>query len=130
MNPEHHLLCVGSQESTVEAWDPRDKVKCSTLDVGMKIKNNKDFPSITSIKFKNGLQMGVGTASGHVLIYDIRSNEPLIVKDHLNRLPVKKIAFNKQHNAVYSLDSAMLKIWDETNVRRFLICKILLLINS
>lgn len=74
--------------------------------------------------------MGVGTASGHVLIYDIRSNEPLIVKDHLNRLPVKKIAFNKQHNAVYSLDSAMLKIWDETNVRRFLICKILLLINS
>lgn len=115
INPEHHLLCVGSQESTIEAWDPRDKKKCSTLDVAMKIKNYTTFPSITSLKFKNGLQMGVGTASGHVLIYDIRSSEPLIVKDHLNRIPVKKIAFNKNNNAVYSMDSAMLKIWDETS---------------
>ncbi|CRL01322.1 CLUMA_CG014416, isoform A, partial [Clunio marinus] len=115
INPEHQLLCVGSAEGTVEAWDPRDKKKCSSLDVAMKIKNNREFPSITSIKFKNGLQMGVGTATGHVLIYDIRSNEPLIIKDHLNRLPVKKIAFNQSHNVVCSMDSAMLKIWDETS---------------
>lgn len=115
INPEHHLLCVGSAEGTIEAWDPRDKKKCSTLDVAMKIKNNRDHPAITSIKFKNALQMGVGTASGHVLIYDIRSSEPLIVKDHLNRIPVKKIAFNEAHNMVCSMDSAMLKIWDENS---------------
>lgn len=115
VNPEHHLLCVGSSEGTIEAWDPRDKKKCATLDVAMKIKNNRDFPAITSVKFKNGLQMGVGTASGHVLIYDIRASEPLIIKDHLNRIPVKKIAFNSSQNVVCSLDSAMLKIWDETS---------------
>lgn len=115
VNPEHHLLVVGSAEGTVEAWDPRDKRKCATLDVAMKIKNNRDAPSISAIKFKNGLQMGVGTASGHVLIYDIRSSEPLFIKDHLNRIPVKKIAFNSAHNVVCSLDSAMLKIWDETS---------------
>lgn len=91
-------------------------MKCSTLDVAIKIKNYIDFPSITSIKFKDGLHMGVGTASGHVLIYDIRSSEPLLVKDHLNRIPVKKIDFNKSQNTVYSMDSAMLKIWDETSV--------------
>lgn len=115
VNPEHHLLCVGSAEGTVEAWDPRDKRKCATLDVAMKIKNNRDYPAITTIKFKNALQMGVGTASGHVLIYDIRAKEPLIIKDHLNRVAVKKIAFNPSHNVVCSLDSAMLKIWDETS---------------
>lgn len=113
INPEHHLLCVGSQEGCVEAWDPREKRKCATIDVAMKIKNYIDFPSVTSIKFKNALQMAVGTASGHVLLYDIRASEPLLIKDHLNRSPVKKIDFNPSHNVVYSLDSAMLKIWDE-----------------
>lgn len=117
VNPEHHLLCVGTEESTVEAWDPRCKTKCGTLDVAMQVKDCKDFPSITSLKFKNGLHMGVGTSSGHVLIYDVRSSEPLIVKNHLNRIPVKKIEFNPNHKSVYSLDSAMLKIWDENTVR-------------
>ena len=114
VNPEHHLLCVGSVEGTIEAWDPRDKRKCATLDVAMKIKNNRDFPAISTVKFKDGLNMAVGTASGHVLLYDIRASEPLLIKDHLNRVPVKKIAFNQSQNVVCSLDSAMLKIWDET----------------
>ena len=115
VNPEHHLIVVGSVEGTVEAWDPREKRKCGSLDVAMKIKNSQTFPAVTSVKFKNGLQMGVGTASGHVLIYDIRSSEPLIIKDHLNREPVKKIAFNQVNNMVCSMDKAMLKIWDETS---------------
>lgn len=115
INPEHHLLCVGSQEGTVEAWDPREKRKCASVDVAMKIKNFRDFPSVTSLKFKDALHMAVGTASGHVLLYDIRASEPLLIKDHLNRVPVKKIDFNPTHNCVYSLDSAMLKIWDENS---------------
>ncbi|XP_055624870.1 nucleolar protein 10 [Toxorhynchites rutilus septentrionalis] len=114
VNPEHYLLCVGSQEGTVEAWDPRTKSRCGVLDVAASIKNNDKFPSVSSLKFKNGLQMGVGTTSGHVLLYDIRAKEPLLIKDHLNELPVKKLDFNKEHNAVYSLDAAMLKIWDES----------------
>ena len=59
--------------------------------------------------------MAVGTASGHVLMYDIRSSEPLLIKDHMNRIPVKRIAFNHSQNLVCSMDSAMLKIWDETS---------------
>lgn len=68
------------------------------------------------MKYKNGLQMGVGTASGHVLLYDIRSRDPLLIKDHLNKLPIKRIEFNTGHQAVYTLDDAMLKLWDEQNV--------------
>lgn len=115
INPEHHLLCVGTHEGTIEAWDPRDKKRCATLDVAMKIPNLSTFPSISAIKFKNGLQMGVGTQSGHVLIYDIRSNQPLTVKDHYNKLKIKRIAFNASNNAVYSMDEAILKIWDENS---------------
>ncbi|XP_055526515.1 nucleolar protein 10 [Wyeomyia smithii] len=113
VNPEHYLLSVGSQEGTVEAWDPRDKKRCGVLDVAVNVKNSETFPSVTAIKFKNGLHMAVGTASGHVLLYDIRAREPMLIKDHLNDLSVKKIGFNQEYDAVYSLDNAMLKIWNE-----------------
>ncbi|KAH8282591.1 hypothetical protein KR054_008625 [Drosophila jambulina] len=113
VNPEHHLLLAGTKEGTVEAWDPRTKQRCSTLDVAMKLPGVKEFPSVTALKCRNGLHMGVGTASGHVLIYDIRAKQPLLVKNHLNQLPIKRLAFNPSQNAVYSLDEATLKLWDE-----------------
>lgn len=113
VNPEHHLLCVGTTEGTVEAWDPRDKTRVGILDVGKSIDKLTRLPSISALKFKNGLQMGVGTETGHVLVYDIRSNTPIVVKDHYNQLKIKRIAFNPSANAVYSMDGAILKIWDE-----------------
>ncbi|KAH8323354.1 hypothetical protein KR067_006004 [Drosophila pandora] len=113
VNPEHHLLVAGTKEGTVEAWDPRTKQRCSTLDVAIRLPGVKEFPSVTAFKFRNGLHMGVGTASGHVLIYDIRAKQPLLVKNHLNKLPIKRLAFNPAQNAVYSLDEATLKLWDE-----------------
>ncbi|KAH8393543.1 hypothetical protein KR200_004544 [Drosophila serrata] len=113
VNPEHHLLLAGTKEGTVEAWDPRTKQRCATLDVAMKLPGVKEFPSVTALKCRSGLHMGVGTASGHVLIYDIRAKQPLLVKNHLNRLPIKRLAFNPSQNAVYSLDEATLKLWDE-----------------
>lgn len=114
INPEHHLLMVGTKEGTVEAWDPRDRRKCATVDVAMKFPNSKKFPSVSALKFKNGLQMAVGTANGQVLIYDIRSREPIYTKDHLNNLPIKRLGFNPSQQSVYSLDSAMFKVWDES----------------
>ncbi|XP_004534493.1 nucleolar protein 10 [Ceratitis capitata] len=113
INPEHQLLMVGSKEGIVESWDPRSKTRVGTLDVAIKLPGSKTFPSVSAMKFKNGLQMGVGTASGHVLLYDIRSRDPLLIKDHLNKVAVKRIAFNPSHQTVYSLDDAMLKLWDE-----------------
>lgn len=60
--------------------------------------------------------MGVGTSTGHVLIYDIRSSKPLLVKDHMNELAIKKIDFHKHMNYVYSMDSSVVKIWDKNSV--------------
>lgn len=114
VNPYHNLICVGSEEGTVEAFDPREKRKVATLDIAMQLKDIKNFPSVTSLKFKNELQMGIGTASGHVFIYDIRSRHPTTVKDHLNQLPIKRIEFGNE-NFVYSLDSAMLKVWESNS---------------
>jgi ribosome biogenesis protein ENP2 len=107
VNPYHNLICAGSQDGIVEAWDPRDRKKASSLDVAMHLKDFKNFPSVTNLKFKNELQMAVGTSTGHVFMYDIRSREPTLIKDHLNQLPIKRIFFSTNENYVYSLDSAM-----------------------
>lgn len=114
VSSEHNLLVLGTQDGTVEAWDPRSRTRCGILDVALKLKS-KELPSVTSVCFKNGLTMGVGTKSGHVAIYDLRASEPLLVKDHLNRLPIKRIEFNPVNEVVCSLDSSMLKIWDENS---------------
>ncbi|XP_063705502.1 nucleolar protein 10 [Culicoides brevitarsis] len=112
VNPEHHLVCVGTHEGTVEAWDPRVRERVGILDVAMRIES-KSLASVTSLAWKNGLNMAVGTQSGHVALYDIRTSQPMLVKDLLNRLPVKKVQYNPQESLVYSLDSSMFKIWDE-----------------
>uniref|UniRef100_A0A336M9U5 CSON011986 protein n=1 Tax=Culicoides sonorensis TaxID=179676 RepID=A0A336M9U5_CULSO len=114
VNPEHHLICVGTHEGTVEAWDPRSRERVGILDVALKIDTKgKAFPSVTALAWKNGLNLAVGTQSGHVALYDIRTSTPSLVKDHLNRLPVKKVQYNTKENAIYSLDASMFKVWDE-----------------
>lgn len=120
VNPEHHLICVGTHEGTVEAWDPRVRERVGILDVAMKIDTRgKEFASVTTLAWKNGLNMAVGTQSGHVALFDIRTSQPTIVKDHLNRLPVKKVQYNTGENLVYSLDGSMFKIWDEKTGEQF-----------
>lgn len=74
------------------------------------------LPSITALKFHGGLTLGVGTATGQVLLYDIRSNKPFIVKDHMYELPIKNVEFHKTMDLVYSMDSAIVKIWEKQTV--------------
>ncbi|KAF0301035.1 Nucleolar protein 10 [Amphibalanus amphitrite] len=60
-----------------------------------------------------GLQIGVGLSTGQVLLYDIRSDKPLLVKDHYNELPIKDIRFHSGMDLVMSMDSKVVKIWEK-----------------
>ncbi|XP_014297984.1 nucleolar protein 10 [Microplitis demolitor] len=117
INPEHHLLTVGTQEGKVEAWDPRIKDKVGTLDCAFYCATQNlsmdTVPSVTSLKFKGGLTMAVGTATGQILLYDIRSNKPFLMKDHMYGLPIRGIDFNDKMDLVYSMDSSIVKIWEK-----------------
>lgn len=77
---------------------------------------NDGLPAITALKFDGALKMGVGTSTGHVLLYDIRSSKPLLVKDHMNETPIKSIEFHKQMDYVYSMDASVVKIWNKNTV--------------
>ncbi|XP_050361512.1 nucleolar protein 10 [Nymphalis io] len=116
VNEEHGLLTFGTESGHVEAWDPRTKSRQGILDCALHCSDaeyrNTSVPSISALKFNGALQMGVGTSSGHVLLYDIRSSKPLLVKDHMNEIPIKCIDFHKQLEYVYSMDANVVKIWD------------------
>lgn len=122
LNPVHNLLIVGTQDGKVEAWDPREKKNVGTLDCGFDCLNETKLntvPSITSIKFQDGLTMAVGTVTGQILLYDIRSNKPFLFKDHMNGTPIRNIEFHKQMDLVYSMDNSIVKIWEKQTVGLF-----------
>ncbi|WAR24779.1 NOL10-like protein, partial [Mya arenaria] len=81
-NDQHHLLACGTSEGHVECFDPR-------------------VPAITALKFRNGLELGVGTSTGHY------------------ELPIKRIMFHDAMDLVLSMDSKILKLWDRNNGKAY-----------
>ena len=114
-NPSHYLLAVGNSEAGVECWDPRSRSRAGILhlaDSGIEFGSvSSSLPAVTALKYDGPLTLGVGTSSGQILLYDIRSVKPLIVKDHNYELPIKGINFHKEMDLVMSVDSKCLKIW-------------------
>ena len=75
------------------------------------------LPQVTAVKFRDALTLGVGTSTGQVLLYDMRSNRPVRVKDHRYGLPIKKVDFHHMsHDLVASMDSRILRLWDRNSV--------------
>ena len=72
---------------------------------------------MTSLKYRDGLTLGVGTSTGHVLLYDIRNGLPVRVKDHQYDLPIKDLTFHEPLDLVLSMDSKIVKLWDRNTVR-------------
>lgn len=117
--PGHSLVLAGGQDGMVEAWDPRAREAVGRLDCALSCVTGAGaevarVPGVTAISHKDNLNIGVGTSTGHVLLYDIRSNKPLLVKDHMYNLPIKRIEFSssEDQSLVLSQDSQVVKMWD------------------
>ena len=52
-----------------------------------------------------------------VLLYDLRSPRPYLVKDHYYGLPIHSLAFQRADDYVLSSDNRSVKIWHANNVR-------------
>lgn len=53
-------------------------------------------------------------STGQVLLFDVRMNRPFKIKDHMNELPIRDVAFLNEN--VLSLDGSILKIWNKETV--------------
>lgn len=70
------------------------------------------------MKFRDALTMGVGTSTGQILLYDLRSNRPTKVKDHRYGLPIKSVDFHHlNHDLVASMDARIVRLWDRNTVK-------------
>ncbi|XP_069742395.1 nucleolar protein 10 [Narcine bancroftii] len=123
INPVHHLFATGSTEGKVECWDPRTRNRAGILDCALSTVTTeteiRQLPSISALKFKGALHMMVGTTTGQVLLYDLRSSHPLIVKDHLYELPIKSVEFHEPLDLIISADSRIVKMWNQNTGKIF-----------
>ncbi|XP_071837260.1 nucleolar protein 10-like isoform X2 [Apostichopus japonicus] len=123
MNPAHHLLAAGTAEGKVICWDPRTRDQVGELDCALSSVNGQTeilrVPSVTAFKFKDALHFAVGTSTGQILLYDIRSDKPILVKDHRNQLPIKSIHYKADMDLVLSADKKGLKMWNEKTGKPF-----------
>jgi len=138
VNPMHHLLAFGAEEKdVVELWDPRDRSALASLSLSSSLAGSdralsaeleKLGASVTSLRFHDtdGLTMAVGTSTGHVLLYDLRSATPLLTKDHRYGLPIIDLKFHSSGGAasqgvkhVLSSDKQGIKVWNQLSGEQF-----------
>ncbi|KAL0404824.1 UNVERIFIED_CONTAM: Nucleolar protein 10 [Sesamum radiatum] len=79
----HGLVAGGGEDGAVECFDMRTRSSVGRIDV---VASAGDVDGeVTAIEFDGdgGYLMAVGSSGGKVLIYDLRSSNPLRVKDHM-----------------------------------------------
>ncbi|GAA5851362.1 hypothetical protein JCM3766R1_007013 [Sporobolomyces carnicolor] len=150
INPAHQLLCFGTETAqgrgTVEMWDPRSRTRAGVLrlpyttllgssqssasllqpnlpGVDDVLGGGGGGVAITALANRaDGLNLAVGTSTGHVLLYDLRANRPYQTKDQGYGLPVKKVEWiesargstgdaDMEGGYVASADEKVVKIW-------------------
>jgi len=108
----------------VETWDPRERNKVGQLDVAMNCVTGDlvtAVPAVTCITARDSLNLAVGTATGQVLLYDIRASKPVVVKDHMYGLPIKRVVdtAGEDQAMVMSMDSQVVRIWERNTGRPY-----------
>jgi len=114
-NNEHELFVCGSVEGRLECYDPRTRSAVGQIDCAVFVENQrgKTLPAISSLKFKDPLNLAVGTTTGQILLFDIRSNKPFRIKDHNYNLPIKQLDFHGLNDDyILSMDKKICKIWN------------------
>ena len=118
--PSSSLVLLGGVDGKVEAWDPRQRNRVGLLDVAMSCVTGDlltTVPAVTCLTAMDPLNLAVGSSTGQVLLYDIRASKPVLVKDHMYGLPIKKIEHTagEDQSMVMSMDSQVVRIWDRNN---------------
>lgn len=103
------LVGLGCEKGICEFWDPRDYQRASTLAIPtasnlsnstLLSSSSSNVPSpsfdVTSLNFEeNGMGFLVGTSDGRALLYDLRHNKPIHVRNHPYGLPVIDVRFHR-----------------------------------
>ena len=93
----HNLLAFGTSLGTVEFWDPRSKGRIGILQNPVGADPIDGRPEITALKFdQSGLGVATGSSTGLIHLYDLRSPNPILKKDHGYGYPVQTLTYLSQ----------------------------------
>lgn len=112
----HGLVACGGEDGALECFDMRMRVSVGRIDA-VAPAGDKD-QEVTSLEFDRdgGFQLAVGSSTGKVLIYDLRSSYPIRVKDHMYGSPILDIKWHRTLNSeqpqLITTDSHVVRIWD------------------
>lgn len=112
--PAHQLFGFGTQNGTVEFWDPRGPSRIGLLDPTTFKQSN----AISALKFADdGLNFAVGSSTGITTLFDLRSPVPIRSNDQGYDLPIKSLHYlqspaSDPAKRILSADAKTIKIWD------------------
>ncbi|QDZ25577.1 nucleolar protein 10 [Chloropicon primus] len=126
LSPIHGLFATCGSSGHLVCHDLRSRRSVATFDVAASV--NQNGVGLTSMRFDDtGYNLGVGTETGLVALYDLRSSKPLVVKDHLYDTKIVDIKFrnptklsnsyssNASSFCVLSSDRKACKLWRGDN---------------
>lgn len=103
IDTRHRLYAIGGKH--VEYWDPRHRKQVGGINIPNGI--------VTSIEFlQNSYMVCIGTNSGFIYLYDLRSNSPIQSKSHQYEYPIISLDYDPKQRSVISVDQKIIKVWD------------------
>lgn len=117
ISPCHGLLACAGEDGILECFDPRQRNSLGWLDAAGAAGGHGQ--GLTSLRFDDGgMHVGVGTSGGIVAIYDLRSQRPMAIKDHMYDSPIVDLKFHTAtagiagSQLVISSDKHAVRIWE------------------
>lgn len=113
----HGIVACGGVDGAVECFDTRTKLSSIGRIDAIAPAGDKD-QEVTALAFDDigGFQMAVGSSSGKILIYDLRSSDPIRIKDHMYDSPILNIKWHSTLNSekpkMITTDKHIVRIWD------------------
>ncbi|KXZ56503.1 hypothetical protein GPECTOR_1g450 [Gonium pectorale] len=116
--PAHGLFAAAGEDGQLECFDLRQRTAVGLLDAAAAA--GAPGEQLTALRFDDsGLHVAVGTTNGLVALYDLRSQRPLVIKDHMYGSRIVDIKFHSYgadssatNRRIISSDRHIIKVWD------------------
>ncbi|GMH41351.1 hypothetical protein BSKO_09261 [Bryopsis sp. KO-2023] len=125
-SPSHGLFgCVGD-DGILECFDLRQNTAVGAINAAKS--SGAPDAGLTSLRFDDsGFNVAVGTTNGLVSIFDLRSQKPMLTKDHMYGAPIIDIKFHSAScggdmagvKRVISSDTHIVKVWSADTGKSF-----------
>ena len=117
----HNLLAFGTSLGTVEFWDSRSRGRAGILQSPGYSGPMDGKQEITALEFdRSGLGLAMGSSTGLIHLYDLRSPNPVLKKDQGYGYPIQTLIYLQSSTStrsqisepkILSADKRIIKIW-------------------